>query len=161
MPATPAVQEAFGQPTAQRPGGGVPVAHLLGLFHAGTGVLLKRVVAPLLTHDRAQGQQVHPMLAPGEGLVAARGLCADAHRAVLGPAGVHAVLRVGARQSVDVTPGRPVGRPRGRRTSAVTGVPRSRGLTALGVHDQRVAWWQPQTCPAWRPRAALAALPET
>jgi hypothetical protein len=38
----------------QRPGCGVPVAHLLGLFHAGTGVLLKLVVAPLLTYDLAQ-----------------------------------------------------------------------------------------------------------
>jgi hypothetical protein len=61
MPDTPALQEAFGPSTEQRPGGGVPVAHLLGLFHAGTGVLLTRVVAPLLTHDLAQVQQVHPL----------------------------------------------------------------------------------------------------
>jgi hypothetical protein len=61
MPDTPALQEAFGQPTEQRPGGGVPVAHLLGLCHAATGVLLKRVVAPLLTHDLAQVQQGHRM----------------------------------------------------------------------------------------------------
>ena len=62
MPDTPALQEAFGQPTEQRPGCGFPVAHLLGLFHAGTGVLLKLVVAPLLTHDLAQVQAVHPTL---------------------------------------------------------------------------------------------------
>jgi hypothetical protein len=61
MPYTPTLQDAFGQPTVQRPGCGFPVARLLGLFHAGTGVLLKLVVAPLLTHDRAQVQQVHPM----------------------------------------------------------------------------------------------------
>ena len=60
MPDTPALQEAFGQSTEQRPGCGFPVAHLLGLFHAGTGLLLKLVVAPLLTHDLAQVQQVHP-----------------------------------------------------------------------------------------------------
>jgi len=60
MPATPTLQEAFGQPTEQRPGCGVPVARLLGLFHAGTGVLLKLVVAPLLTHDLARVQAVHP-----------------------------------------------------------------------------------------------------
>jgi hypothetical protein len=41
MPDTPALQEAFGQSTEQRPGCGFPVAHLLGLFHAGTGLLLK------------------------------------------------------------------------------------------------------------------------
>ena len=60
MPDTPALQEAFGQPTEQRPGCGFPVARLLGLFHAGTGVLLKLVVAPLLTHDLAHVQVVHP-----------------------------------------------------------------------------------------------------
>jgi hypothetical protein len=60
MPDTPALQEAFGQPTEQRPGCGVPVARLLGLFHAGTGRLLKLVVAPLRTHDLAQVQAVHP-----------------------------------------------------------------------------------------------------
>jgi hypothetical protein len=34
MPDPPALQEAFGQPTGQRPGCGFPVAQLLGLFHA-------------------------------------------------------------------------------------------------------------------------------
>jgi hypothetical protein len=61
MPDASALQGAFGQSTEQRPGCGCPVAHLLGLFHAGTGVLLKLVVAPLLTHDLAQVQKVHPV----------------------------------------------------------------------------------------------------
>lgn len=61
MPDTPALQDAFGQPNVQRLGCGCPVARLLGLLHAGTGVLLKLVVAPLLTHDLAQVQKVHPM----------------------------------------------------------------------------------------------------
>jgi hypothetical protein len=51
------------------------VARLLGLFHASTGLLLTRVVAPLLTHDLAQVQAVHPSLRPGDGLVGDRGLC--------------------------------------------------------------------------------------
>jgi len=161
MPDTPALQDAFGQSTEPRPGCGFPVAHLLGLFHAGTGVLLKRVVAPLLTHDLAQVQQVHPMLTPGDVLVADRGLWSYAHLALLVQAGVHAVLRVGARQIVDFTPGRPLVKPSVRRTPAVKGVPRSRWLTALGVHDQLVAWVKPQTCPSWLTREALAALPQT
>jgi len=161
MPNTPALQDAFGQPTEQRPGCGFPVARLLGLFHAGTGVLLKLVVAPLLTHDLAQVQAVHPTLQPGDVLVGDRGLCSYAHLALLVQAGVHAVLRVGVRQIVDFTPGRPFVRPSVRRTPAVKGVPRSRWLKALGVHDQLVAWLKPQTCPSWLTREALAALPET
>jgi hypothetical protein len=137
------------------------MAHLLGWFHAGTGVLLKLVVAPLLTHDLAQVQAVHPILQPGDVLVADRGLCSYAHLALLVQAGVHAVLRVGARQIVDFTPGRPFVRPSVRRTPAVTGVPRSRWLKALGIHDQLVAWLKPPTCPTWLTREALAALPDS
>jgi Transposase DDE domain len=161
MPDTPALQAAVGQPTAQRPGCGVPVARLLGLFHAGTGVLLTRVVAPLLTHELARVQAVHPSLQAGDVLVADRGLCASAHLALRVQAGVHAVLRVGARQIVDVTPDRPFVRPSVRRTSAVKGVPRSRWLKALGIHDQLVVWFKPKTCPSWLTREALAALPDS
>jgi Transposase DDE domain len=161
MPDTPTLQKAFGQSTEQRPGCGFPMAHLLGLFHAGTGALLKLVVAPLLTHDLAQVQQVHPMLAPGDVLVADRGLCSYAHLALLAQAGVHAVLRVGARQIVDFTPGRPFVKPSVRRTPAVKGIPRSRWLKALGVQDQLVAWLKPTTCPSWLSREALEALPDS
>jgi Transposase DDE domain len=161
MPDTPALQDAFGQPTEQRPGCGVPMAHLLGLFHAGTGVLLKLVVAPLLTHDLARVQAVHPCLQAGDMLVADRGLCSYAHLALLVQAGVPAVLRVGARQIVDFTPGRPFVKPSVRRTSAVKGIPLSRWLTALGVDHQLVTWLKPKTCPSWLIREALAALPDS
>jgi hypothetical protein len=161
MPDTPTLQAAFGQPNVQRPGCGFPMAHLLGLFHAGTGVLLKLVVAPLLTHDLAQVQKVHPVLAPGDVLVADRGLCSYAHLALLVQAGVHAVLRVSARQIVDFTPGRAFVKPSVRRTPAVKGVPRSRWLKGLSVQDQLVAWLKPTTCPSWLTREALAALPDS
>jgi Transposase DDE domain len=160
MPDTPALQETFGQPTVQRPGCGFPVARLLGLFHASTGLLLKLVVAPLLTHDLAQVQAVHPSLRPGDVLVGDRGLCSYAHLALLVQAGVHAVLRVWARQIVDFTPGRPFVMPGVRRTPAVKGVARSRWLKALGFHDQLVTWFKPKTRPSWLARETLAALPE-
>ena len=83
MPESPALQEAFGQSTEPRPEGGLPGAPLLGLCHAGPGLLLKRGVAPRLTHDLAQGQQVHPAFEPGDVLVADRGRCADAPLALL------------------------------------------------------------------------------
>jgi hypothetical protein len=50
------------------------VARRLGLCHAGTGVLLQLIVAPLLTHDLARVQAVHPSVQAGDGLVADRGL---------------------------------------------------------------------------------------
>lgn len=75
MPDTPALQQTFGQPTEPRPGCGFPVARLLGLFQAGTGLLLTLVGAPLCTHALTHGQPVHPRFAPGDVLVADRGLC--------------------------------------------------------------------------------------
>jgi hypothetical protein len=115
-------------------------------------VLLKWVVAPLLTHDLARGPAVHPRVHAGDGLVADRGLCSSAHLALLVHAGVHAVRRIGARPLVDCTPGRPLVTPSGRRTAVVNGRPRSRWLTALGVDDHLVAWLKPTTCPSWLTR---------
>src|SRR5262245_15296404 len=60
MPDTPVLPAEFGQPTEPRPGCGFPVARLLALFHAGTGLLTQLNSAPLLTHDLAHMQQVHP-----------------------------------------------------------------------------------------------------
>ena len=71
------------------------------------------------------------------------------------------MLRVGARQIVDFTPGRPFVLPSVRRTSAVKGIPRSRWLKTLGVHDQLVAWLKPKTCPSWLAKETLAALPDS
>jgi Transposase DDE domain len=161
MPETPALQQAFGQSTEQRLGCGVPVVRLLGLCPAGTGLLLKRVAASLLTHDLALVPAVHPSLQAGDVLVADRGLCSYAYLALLAQAGVQAVLRLGARQLVDFTPGRPFVMPGVRRTPAVKGIPRSRWLKALGVHDQLVTWFKPKTRPSWLARETLAALPET
>src|SRR5262245_17232848 len=90
-----------------------------------------------------------------------RGRASYAPLARVRQAGVHAVLRVGSRQIVNFTPGRPFVTPGVRRTPAVKGSPRSRWLKALGVQDQLVAWLKPKTCPSWLTREALAALPET
>ncbi len=117
------------------------------------------MVAPLVTHDLAQVHKGHPTLAPGDVLVADRGLCAYAHLARLVQAGGHAARRVGARQMVNFTPGRPLVTPGVRRTPAVKGVPRARWRIALGVDDPRVTWLNPKTCPSWRTRATLTALP--
>jgi hypothetical protein len=54
MPDTPELQQQFGQPGGQQPGCGFPVAHILTLFHAGTGYLLSVLASPLRTHDMQQ-----------------------------------------------------------------------------------------------------------
>ena len=75
MPDTPVLQEEFGKPSEQRPGCGFPVARLLARFPAGTGLFTQLLSAPVLTHDLAPVQHVHPAFAPGDVLVADRGWC--------------------------------------------------------------------------------------
>jgi hypothetical protein len=161
MPDTPALQEAFGHPTGQRPGCGFPVAHLLGRFHAATGLLLQLLVDPLRTHDIATVPKVHPQLEPGDLLVADRGFCSYGHLALLLRDGLHGLLRVSGRMIVDFTPHRPHVLPGSRRSKFQgKGLPRSRWLRKLGAEDQLVEWLKPASAPPWMDPKVFAALPE-
>jgi hypothetical protein len=159
MPDTPALQEHFGQSGKQLPGCGFPVAHLLALFHAGTGLVLQILAAPLRTHDLSEVVRLHPDLRPGDVLVADRGFCSYAHLALLAQAGVHAVFRMHQRHIVDFTPGRPHVKPR-TRGKRHKGQPRSGWLQQLGEHDQLVHWLKPLAAPQWMDEEQFAHLPE-
>src|SRR2546423_15520947 len=73
MPDTPELQEHFGQPGGQQPGCGFPVAHVMALFHAGTGMVLDVFAAPLHTPDMSQVVALHPALHSTDVLVGDRG----------------------------------------------------------------------------------------
>jgi hypothetical protein len=159
MPDTPELQKQFGQPGAQAPGCGFPVAKILALFHAGTGVLLKVMVTPLRSHEMASVGGVHPALESGDVLVGDRGFCSFAHLAILTEGGIFAVFRMHQRQIVDFTPGRPHAIPGAKR--AAKGLPRSRWLRGLGVLDQVVEWFKPEGRPEWMTAQEYEALPGT
>ena len=158
-PDTPALQAHFGQPGKQLPGCGFPVAHLLALFHAGTGLVVQILTAPLRTHDLSEVVGLHPDLRPGDVLIADRGFCSSAHLALLVPAGVHAVFRMHQKQIVAVTPGRPHVEP-STRGKGPKGQPRSGWLQQLGTHDQRVHWLKPLTWPQWMDKEQCAHRPD-
>ncbi len=161
MPDTPDRQASFGQPSGQRPGCGVPVAHLLALLHAGTGFLLEVRAAPWDTHDMAEGATLHAMLRPEDVRVGDRACGSFALLALLRQQGRHAVLRVPQRHMVDCTPSRPHTTP--KPSAAQKGLPRSRWLRQLGVTDHRVEWVKPVRPPVhppgWLTPALFAALP--
>jgi hypothetical protein len=159
MPDTPALHKHFGQPGKQLPGCGFPVAHLLALFHAGTGLILQILAAPLRTHDLSEVVRLHPELRSGDVLVADRGFCSYAHLALLVQAGVHAVFRMHPKHIVDFTPGRSHVEP-ARRGKGQKGQPRSGWLQRLGEHDQLVQWLKPLTCPQWMEAEQFAHLPD-
>jgi hypothetical protein len=139
MPDEPELQRHFGQPGGQAPGCGFPVAKILALFHAGTGLLLDVAAAPLRTHDMGHVEAVHLALLLGRG--------------------VHAVLRIHQMQIVDFTPGRPHASPRDKKGGS--GRPRSRWLRSLGTLDHVVEWFKPVRRPAWMTEEQFAQLPET
>ena len=159
MPDTPELRAKFGQPGGQAKGCGFPVAKILALFHAGTGLLIEVTAAPLRTHEMSRLGEVHPAFEPGDVLVGDRGFCSFAHLAMLARGGFHGVFRVHQRQIVDFTPSRPHSR-KGEKPAA-KGSPRSRWLRRLGVLDQVVEWFKPVERPEWMDAGDYEALPET
>lgn len=163
MPDTLPLQRAFGQPGGQRKGCGFPVAHLLTLFHAGTGMLQKTIVAPLRTHDLAQASLMHGELKPGDVLVADRGFCSYAHLAQLVQAGLHGVFRLHQKMIVSFCIGRmhaPASPPYPK-LKGVKGLPRSRWVKWLGHCDQQVEYFRPSSRPTWMTAEAYKALPSS
>jgi len=159
MPDTPVLQQAFGQPSNQAPGCGLPVARLLALSHAGTGLLQSVLVSPLRSHEMARVALLHPELRPGDVLVGDRAFGTFAHLALLSARGLHGVFRVVQRRVADFTPDRPP--PPRWNTRKLTGKARSRQVRSLGPADQVVAWYKPYARPAWMAAEDYAALPVT
>jgi hypothetical protein len=155
-PDTPGLQKAFGQPKGQKPGCGFPVAKVLALFDAFTGMVVEVLGLPLYTHDQSKVWTLHPLLGAGDLLVGDCGLCSYAHLAMLQARGVLACFRMHQRQVVDFRPGRRTRR-KGER-----GRPRGRFVLRLGRHDQVVRWRRParNQKPAWMSDGQFDALPQ-
>ena len=154
MPDTPELQKQFGQPAAQKPGCGFPVAHILCLFDARTGLVRQCLVNPQRTHDMAPVAGIHPALAKGDVLVADRAFESFAHLALLTSRGIHAVMGMHQKRKADfVRKERRTGKRRQR-------VERQR-IRRCGARDQVVRWTKPKQRPGWMSKEAYAALPQT
>ena len=159
MPDTPALQRAFAPPTNQAPGCGFPVARVLALFHAGTGLLQHFLTAPLRSHEMTRVALLHPELRPGDVRVGDRAFGTFAHLARLASRGIHGVFHLSPRRVVDFTPGRP--QPPRWNTPKLAGRARSRWVRALGSTDPVVEWYRPYVRPVWMTAEEYAALPLT
>lgn len=138
----------------------MPVAHLLALLHAGTGLVREVCAAPLRPHEMSQVVALHPALQPGAVLVVDRGCCAAAPMALLVQSGVHVVCRVHQKLLVDCTPGRPHVSPTPAHRTGPQGKPRSRWCATLGACEPLVEWLKPLDGPDWMDTASLAQLPD-
>jgi hypothetical protein len=148
MPDTPPLQRRFGQPTEQQPGCGFPVAHLLALFDAYTGMLVDVLASSWRIHDLTRVGELHPHLKAGDVLVADRGFCSFAHVALLQRQGVHAVIRVHGQRHVSFR----------RRQHHWAG--RDWPLR-LGHEDQLTLWRKTGVPSRVLPREVYDALPDT
>lgn len=157
MPDTPALRAAYGQPVAQRPGCGFPVAKVLALFDSATGMLRALHTAPLGAHDLTQVPLIHPEMLPGDILVGDRAHGSFAHLAELAGRGLHGLFRMHQKRVVDFTAGR-TSPPRWRRKK-LSGKPRSTWVRSLGPEDQVVEWYRPYPRAEWMSKEDHAALP--
>ncbi|HRS28683.1 MAG: IS4 family transposase [Phycisphaerae bacterium] len=147
MPDTPELQQRFGQPTEQKPGCGFPVAHLLALFDAYTGMLVDVLASSWRVHDLARVGELLPHLQPGDVLLGDRGFCSFAHIALLRGQGVHVVIRVHGRRHVSF-------RARQYHWAGCDWPQR------LGINDQLTIWRKSGVPSRALPRAVYDALPE-
>lgn len=148
MPDTPQLQRRFDQPTEQKPGCGFPVAHLLALFDACTGMLVDVLASSWRIHDLTRVGELHPHLRPGDLLVADRGFCSFAHLALLRQQGVHALIRVHGQRRVSF-------KARRHHWAGVSWPWR------LGHNDQLTIWRKTGVPSRALPREVYDALPET
>jgi hypothetical protein len=160
MPDTRALRAHFGQPAGQAAGCGFPVAHLMVLFDARRGYLLKALAQPLHTHDLSQAAALHAELRAGDVLVGDRAFASYAHLALCRGRGLHGVFRAHQRQIVSFLSGR-AHLPPGASAKGRAGLPRSRWLKRLGRRDQLVEYFKPKERPTWLTAEQYAALPDT
>jgi len=148
MPDTPELQKRFGQPTEQKPGCGFPVAHLLALFDAYSGMLVDVLASSWRIHDLTRVGELHPRLRTGDLLVGDRGFCSFAHLALLQQQGIHTVLRMHQRRRVSF-------KAKQHRWAGVDWPVR------LG-HDDQLTLWRKTGAPSRvLPREVYDALPDT
>jgi Transposase DDE domain len=156
MPDTPELVRAFGVPSGPKPGCAFPVAHLLVLFSAQTGLLLDTWASPMRTGDLSRICEVHPHLGSGDVLIGDDCYGTYAHLALLSQANLHGLFPVHHLRIVDFKRGRPHTMP-GK--NAVAGMPRSRWIKSLGKEDQLVEYFKPKETPRWMSKHEFDKLP--
>jgi hypothetical protein len=157
MPDTPQLRRAFGTPSEQRPGCGFPVAHLLVLFNAPTGLLLDAWASPLVSGDLANTGNAHGHLQAGDVLIGDDNFSGYPHLALLLRANLHGLFPVHHHRLVDFTPNRPHAALREK----ASGAPHSRWIKSLGEDDQLVEYFRSNRKPRWMTPEQCQALPES
>jgi len=162
-PDTPALQQMWPQPGAQKKGCGFPALKLLALLNLASGMIVQVTMMCLNVHEMSQLAGPHAALHRGDVLLGDRAFCSFAHLVLLAAMSVDAVFRTHQAQIIDFTPHRPYRRKKGGKNGKhyQKGLPTSRFIRRLGEEDQIVEWFRPVNRPVWMSKRDYAALPET
>jgi hypothetical protein len=100
MPDTAPLRGFFGRMRGRRAKVGVtyPVAKVIALMDAATGMFTELLAAPLYTHDLRHVPTLHALLRPGDVLLGDRAYCSYGHLALLHLCGVFACFRLHQRR---------------------------------------------------------------
>lgn len=158
MPDTPGLRKAFGMPSGQKPGCGFPVAHLLVMFSAATGVLVEAVASKFRTGDLSGAPDMHEHLQEQDVLLGDDSFSSYAHLALLQQKKMHGLFPVQHVRLVDFRHNRP--HTCGGK-NAIKGMPRSRWIKSLGKKDQLVEYFKPKQKSLWMTQEEHEKLPES
>jgi hypothetical protein len=153
MPDTPELQQRFGQPSGQQPGCGFPVAHLLCLFDAASGLIQDCILSRMNTHDMTHARKLHPELETGDLLIGDTAFEGYAHAALLVQEGKHLLAPAHCKRKLDFKGRKPKDKRRYKRIAR-------RRMKKLGACDQVTRWAKPREKPAYMTQAQFQALPE-
>ena len=92
MPDTTELKAHFGQPGQQKKGCGFPVAHVLMLFNARTGLAVDAITAPLRTHEMSLASGTHEHTAEGDLVLGDDSFGSYVHLALLAQRGMHGLF---------------------------------------------------------------------
>lgn len=159
MPDEEQLAHRFGKPGGIRQGCGFPVAHLLVVLHASTGMIVDVIASCCRTHDMSRLMDLLKHLRPGDVLLADRGFSSYATLALVLQSKSHAVLRVHQRMCVSFKAGRPCRKQLPKHKRA--GAPTSQYIRRLGHQDQWVSYIKPSSRPDWMDESTWQSLPQS
>jgi hypothetical protein len=137
MPDTHANQDAWPQPSAQKPGCGFPVMRIAGLFSLGTGIWRALAIGALAVSERALFRSLWDHFEPGDIALADTGFCSYADYVLLERNGVDSLMLNHQ-----------------RRTKGL------REIKKLGKDDRLVHWFKGKLRPNWLSKEQWDDLPE-
>jgi Transposase DDE domain len=138
MPDTLENQEAYPQPSSQKPGCGFPIAKIGVIFSLATGAAVALCIDVLNTHDLKLARQLYQFLNPLDLLIGDRAFCAYADIVAIKNLDCDVVFRKHQSRTIAMRKGK-----------------------IVGDCDKLLTWYKPKSCPKSLSKDEFDTLPQT